>query len=498
MTDPESILQLGIEAAKEGNTDEARSLFRLLTREQPDNPRGWLWLAGVAESREERQLALERVVELEPDNQLARQSLKAMEGPRPTTRLPDDELFGEQPPAVVAPPTTPVAIPVKPPNRTPPPDEDMFADDPFAELDNLSAVFSEAPEAVRREEPVVAPVAVPPATPPGHGERPREEAPTPKGSRRATAPRSQPAGTKKEYGSPMVKQSKGSSNWLPILVGAVVILSLIAIALVVVFDLPTRLRGGGRSTAGGGAPAVATGTPSVAAGGSIGLTPTSETVGGGGGGTEFPTAGVNQEPPIPEGQPPAPEGQPPTPEGQPSAPETPPSPEAQPPAPAPESPAPAPAPAPAGDLGTANPAVVPANTPLEANGWLYDFNSPGFATYIVGNIGTVPSLQGRYVVVLTFVANRSGQTQALPYDFFVLKDAQGRLYSPNPQASTAYVNLYGGRGVAADVSHEDAIPADGLTRSVPILFDVPAGATDLVFFSRYKLDQGWLVLQGLP
>src|SRR5436190_904356 len=35
MADTESILQLGIEAARAGDKDEARNLFRLLTREPP-------------------------------------------------------------------------------------------------------------------------------------------------------------------------------------------------------------------------------------------------------------------------------------------------------------------------------------------------------------------------------------------------------------------------------------------------------------------------------
>ena len=58
MTEPESYLRLGIEAAREENKEEARRFFRLLTRKDPDNVQGWLWLAGVAENREERQDAL--------------------------------------------------------------------------------------------------------------------------------------------------------------------------------------------------------------------------------------------------------------------------------------------------------------------------------------------------------------------------------------------------------------------------------------------------------
>lgn len=50
MADSDSILQLGIEAARDGNREEARNLFRLLTRQDPSNAQAWLWLAGVAET----------------------------------------------------------------------------------------------------------------------------------------------------------------------------------------------------------------------------------------------------------------------------------------------------------------------------------------------------------------------------------------------------------------------------------------------------------------
>ncbi|CAA9294039.1 MAG: hypothetical protein AVDCRST_MAG93-4118, partial [uncultured Chloroflexia bacterium] len=80
MADTESILQLGIEAARAGDKAEARELFRLVTREKPDSSQGWLWLAGVAEDRDEKRTALEHVIELDPTNDLARKGLAAMAG----------------------------------------------------------------------------------------------------------------------------------------------------------------------------------------------------------------------------------------------------------------------------------------------------------------------------------------------------------------------------------------------------------------------------------
>ncbi len=66
MAESDTILQLGIDAAREGNRDEARNLFSLLTRQEPNNLSAWLWLAGVAGNPDERRVALERVLELDP------------------------------------------------------------------------------------------------------------------------------------------------------------------------------------------------------------------------------------------------------------------------------------------------------------------------------------------------------------------------------------------------------------------------------------------------
>src|SRR4029079_17007417 len=86
---------------------------------------------------------------------------------------------------------------------------------------------------------------------------------------------------------------------------------------------------------------------------------------------------------------------------------------------------------------------------------------------------------GNWVLVLVHMKNNSGSDQPLPADFFVLKDAQGRIYRPQPPVSSAYVI----RGVNADVSMEDSVPANGVTTSIPLLFDVTPGATNLVLFA---------------
>ena len=89
MAESDTILQLGIEAPREGNREEARNLFGLLTRQEPDNAQAWLWLAGVADGPEQRRAALERAVELDPTNEMAVKGLQAM-GVHPTVKLDEN------------------------------------------------------------------------------------------------------------------------------------------------------------------------------------------------------------------------------------------------------------------------------------------------------------------------------------------------------------------------------------------------------------------------
>src|SRR5688572_4998626 len=91
MAESDTILQLGIEAAREGNREEARNLFGLLTRQEPDNAQAWLWLAGVADGPEQRRAALERAVELDPTNEMAVKGLQAM-GVHPTAKLDEADV----------------------------------------------------------------------------------------------------------------------------------------------------------------------------------------------------------------------------------------------------------------------------------------------------------------------------------------------------------------------------------------------------------------------
>ncbi|NTW00605.1 MAG: hypothetical protein HGA19_04765, partial [Oscillochloris sp.] len=145
------------------------------------------------------------------------------------------------------------------------------------------------------------------------------------------------------------------------------------------------------------------------------------------------------------------------------------------------------------DVSQANPVIVGANTPLQSENWLYDFNQPTYAAPIIGPLGQYQPNNGRFVVVLAFVVNNTGTSQAIPANFFVLKDAQGRVWEARPEVSEAYVIP----GMNADLSQTQAVPTDGLTRSVALIFDVAPDATNLVFFARSNASQGWMVLSNV-
>jgi twitching motility two-component system response regulator PilG len=77
--DAVTLIQKGISAAKAGRKREAYPLLRRATELVPDNKLGWLWLAGVAPSREEAAACLRTVLELDPANRLALEGLAWIE-----------------------------------------------------------------------------------------------------------------------------------------------------------------------------------------------------------------------------------------------------------------------------------------------------------------------------------------------------------------------------------------------------------------------------------
>jgi hypothetical protein len=71
-----SLLQTVRRKQERGEMEAARAVLHALTAQQPDDPRIWLALATAAATRAEQQAALERVLELDPANQLAQRALE--------------------------------------------------------------------------------------------------------------------------------------------------------------------------------------------------------------------------------------------------------------------------------------------------------------------------------------------------------------------------------------------------------------------------------------
>jgi len=73
--DLNTLLREGIAAARSGQREKARALLGRLVERDEQNVLAWLWLSGVVESMEDRQICLENVLALDPNNQTAQQGL---------------------------------------------------------------------------------------------------------------------------------------------------------------------------------------------------------------------------------------------------------------------------------------------------------------------------------------------------------------------------------------------------------------------------------------
>lgn len=439
MAESDTILQLGIEAAREGNRDEARSLFSLLTRQEPDNLQAWLWLAGVAETPDERRAALERVIAIDPGNEMASKGLTAM-GVTPAG--------AQSVPVAPVLPTTPdfddefESTPAAPAIYTNLSDEERYA----AELDNAFDDY----DAVEKVGGSVR------NTPTSYGDDETVAAVGAGSARdRIASRRNARARQLIDEDDDEAPPRRNGFSPLALALGGIILLGLLGLILWNVFS-PRGDDGGvaGSATAtalasgGAGAGTAGTATPD---GGGVGVVPT----------TDAPVEILPY------------------------------------PAPGDATPAPAETPAvqpPVGgdqpDPVTANPAQVAVGTPIEANGFTFTFPSATFAASLGGTIGSQVAQNGRFVVVLVALSNATGTEQVVPANLFVLKDAQGRVFTTNSAASEAYVIP----GVNADLSLEDPLPANSLAYNTALVFDVAPDSTGLVLFSRFKQDQGFLVL----
>ncbi|MGD8623382.1 MAG: tetratricopeptide repeat protein [Anaerolineae bacterium] len=87
-----NLLQQGVEAAKAGRKEEARRLLLQVVEWDERNEQAWLWLSGVVDSPQEKLTCLQNVLDINPDNSVARAGVEWLEeqaaAAEPTERCP--------------------------------------------------------------------------------------------------------------------------------------------------------------------------------------------------------------------------------------------------------------------------------------------------------------------------------------------------------------------------------------------------------------------------
>jgi tetratricopeptide (TPR) repeat protein len=74
----QELRQRGIAAAKAGQKEQARQLLQQALRLEPHNEAAWVWLMSVAQDQRERLIYLNRLLDMNPENQVGLQSLRAL------------------------------------------------------------------------------------------------------------------------------------------------------------------------------------------------------------------------------------------------------------------------------------------------------------------------------------------------------------------------------------------------------------------------------------
>lgn len=77
-TNDEQVLQMAIKAARSGQEDGARVMLRQVYASNRRNETAMLWLAKIARDEKERREWLEKLLEVNPDHQIAKKALKNM------------------------------------------------------------------------------------------------------------------------------------------------------------------------------------------------------------------------------------------------------------------------------------------------------------------------------------------------------------------------------------------------------------------------------------
>ena len=78
MPDTTELLQRGIALAKAGRREEARDVLLQVVEQDERNESAWLWISGVVDTDDDKAVALENVLTLNPNNEWAKRGLQLM------------------------------------------------------------------------------------------------------------------------------------------------------------------------------------------------------------------------------------------------------------------------------------------------------------------------------------------------------------------------------------------------------------------------------------
>src|SRR5688500_189531 len=77
MSNPDE-LAMGIAAAKAGQREVARQHLQAAIRQDPRSELAWLWMSGLVDTPAQRRDCLQRVLALNPNNEMARRGMEQL------------------------------------------------------------------------------------------------------------------------------------------------------------------------------------------------------------------------------------------------------------------------------------------------------------------------------------------------------------------------------------------------------------------------------------
>lgn len=152
-----------------------------------------------------------------------------------------------------------------------------------------------------------------------------------------------------------------------------------------------------------------------------------------------------------------------------------------------------------GDLVAAKPQFALVDSPQrDSEGWNYDFSGPTEVEKPLG-IGGNPAREGyTFVVIRVRIMNGTNRAQSIDPLLFVLRDISGGIYLMQPEKMVTYFKRGGtfgegsiSKGEFQTRQPDIAISNDGSTWGIPLVFEVPQGATGLMLMNPLSPTTAW-------